>query len=79
MQMICVLSQVYDSLSRPYPRRFVLPLHVSAETPEGQNLNTRPSSQATCVKVGKDKVSRSSRTVQLIHTFLLQAQCFRCT
>lgn len=50
------LNEVYDSLCRPYPRRFVLPLHVSDETTTGQNLNTRPSSQATCVKVSRDKV-----------------------
>lgn len=52
-------SQVYDSLCRPYPRRFVLPLRLSDETPLEQNLNTRPSSQATCVKVGRDKASQS--------------------
>lgn len=58
----CILSlwlcsQVYDGLCRPYPRRFVLPLNVSEQTTAGQNLNTRPSSQATCVKVSKDKAS----------------------
>lgn len=68
--MFCILSvrfvsQVYDSLCRPYPRRFVLPLHVSEQTPAGQNLNTRPSSQATCVKVGRDQASQNLQTVQL--------------
>lgn len=63
MQTYCVLSflspsQVYNSLCRAYPRRFVLPLHVTDETAMGQNLNTRPSSQATCVKTSKDKVSQ---------------------
>ena len=50
-------SQVYNTLAKNYPRRFVLPLNVTSETPTGQNLNTRPSSNATCVKVSTDKVS----------------------
>lgn len=50
------LDTVYNTLSRAFPRRFVLPLDVTNETPSGQNLNTRTSSQASCVKVGKDKV-----------------------
>lgn len=89
MQTYCILSlrfclQVYDSLCRPYPRRFVLPLHVSDETTTGQNLNTRPSSQATCVKVSRDKasqhgtLSRQSSTVQLFHGSLFQSQWSCC-
>ncbi|XP_072302420.1 carotenoid-cleaving dioxygenase, mitochondrial-like isoform X2 [Eucyclogobius newberryi] len=50
------LDQVYNTLGRPFPRRFVLPLNVTNETPTDQNLNTRPNSEATCVKVSKDKV-----------------------
>uniref|UniRef100_A0A8C6SR92 Carotenoid-cleaving dioxygenase, mitochondrial n=1 Tax=Neogobius melanostomus TaxID=47308 RepID=A0A8C6SR92_9GOBI len=50
------LDQVYNTLSRPFPRRFVLPLNVTTDTPTGQNLNTRPNSEATCVKLNKDKV-----------------------
>ncbi|XP_022044541.2 carotenoid-cleaving dioxygenase, mitochondrial-like [Acanthochromis polyacanthus] len=50
------LDEVYNSMCRAYPRRFVLPLNVTSETPTGQNLNTRPSSGASCVKVSKDKV-----------------------
>uniref|UniRef100_A0A672Z2H7 Carotenoid-cleaving dioxygenase, mitochondrial n=1 Tax=Sphaeramia orbicularis TaxID=375764 RepID=A0A672Z2H7_9TELE len=50
------LDEVYNTLCRVYPRRFVLPLNVTSETPTGQNLNTRPSSTATCVKTSKDKV-----------------------
>lgn len=53
-----LLLQVYNSTGRAFPRRFVLPLHVTSETATGQNLNTRASSQATCVKTGKDTVSR---------------------
>ncbi|XP_057676668.1 carotenoid-cleaving dioxygenase, mitochondrial-like [Corythoichthys intestinalis] len=44
------LDEVYNTMSRVFPRRFVLPLHVTDDTPIDQNLNTRPSSTATCVK-----------------------------
>ncbi|XP_041656577.1 beta,beta-carotene 9',10'-oxygenase-like [Cheilinus undulatus] len=50
------LDEVYNTLCRAFPRRFVLPLNVTNETPLDQNLNTRPMSMATCVKIGKDKV-----------------------
>uniref|UniRef100_A0A8C4D6Z8 Carotenoid-cleaving dioxygenase, mitochondrial n=1 Tax=Dicentrarchus labrax TaxID=13489 RepID=A0A8C4D6Z8_DICLA len=43
------LDEVYNAMCRAFPRRFVLPLHVTSETPTGQNLNTRPSSTGTCV------------------------------
>ncbi|XP_029925368.1 beta,beta-carotene 9',10'-oxygenase-like [Myripristis murdjan] len=50
------LDEVYNTMCRVFPRRFVLPLSVTMDTPTGQNLNTRPSSTATCVKISKDKV-----------------------
>ncbi|KAL0993793.1 hypothetical protein UPYG_G00114000 [Umbra pygmaea] len=50
------LDQVYNSTSRAFPRRFILPLNVTDETPTGVNLNTRPASTATSVKTDKDKV-----------------------
>uniref|UniRef100_A0A7N6B6D6 Carotenoid-cleaving dioxygenase, mitochondrial n=1 Tax=Anabas testudineus TaxID=64144 RepID=A0A7N6B6D6_ANATE len=50
------LDEMYDTIGRTFPRRFVLPLDVTNETPTGQNLNTRPSSKATCVKMSKYKV-----------------------
>ncbi|XP_074528207.1 carotenoid-cleaving dioxygenase, mitochondrial-like isoform X2 [Halichoeres trimaculatus] len=50
------LDEVYNTLSRSYPRRFVFPLNVTNETPMDKNLNTRANSKATCVKVNKDKV-----------------------
>lgn len=50
------LDEVYNTMSRVFPRRFVLPLHVTGETPTDQNLNTRPSSAATCLKISEDKV-----------------------
>lgn len=54
--------QVYNSLCMAFPRRFVLPLNVTDETPTGQNLNTRPFSTATCVKTGRNQVSRTLGT-----------------
>uniref|UniRef100_G3QAT0 Carotenoid-cleaving dioxygenase, mitochondrial n=1 Tax=Gasterosteus aculeatus aculeatus TaxID=481459 RepID=G3QAT0_GASAC len=45
------LDEVYNTMGRVFPRRFVLPLNVTGETPTDQNLNTRLSSSATCVKV----------------------------
>ncbi|XP_067087887.1 carotenoid-cleaving dioxygenase, mitochondrial-like [Osmerus mordax] len=50
------LDQVYNNMNKVFPRRFVLPLNVSADTPSDENLNTRPSSLATAVKISKDKV-----------------------
>lgn len=50
------LDEVYNTTDRSFPRRFVLPLNVSSETPTGQNLNTRPSSKATCIKISANKV-----------------------
>ncbi|KAM8835628.1 carotenoid-cleaving dioxygenase, mitochondrial-like isoform 1-T1 [Synchiropus picturatus] len=50
------LDAVYNSMHQIFPRRFVLPLKVTSETPTGQNLNTRPQSTATCVLTGKDQV-----------------------
>lgn len=50
------LDEVYNSMGRAFPRRFVLPLNVTNETPTDENLNTRPSSLATAVKISKDKV-----------------------
>ncbi|XP_077448038.1 carotenoid-cleaving dioxygenase, mitochondrial-like [Stigmatopora argus] len=44
------LDEVYNNMGRVFPRRFVLPLNVTDDTPTDQNLNTRPSSTATCVK-----------------------------
>ncbi|XP_046876932.1 beta,beta-carotene 9',10'-oxygenase-like [Hypomesus transpacificus] len=50
------LDLVYNNMNKVFPRRFVLPLNVSADTPSDENLNTRPSSLATAVKMNKDKV-----------------------
>ncbi|KAM9729680.1 carotenoid-cleaving dioxygenase, mitochondrial-like [Menidia menidia] len=50
------LDEVYNATDRAFPRRFVLPLHVTSDTPTGQNLNTRPSSEASCVKISSEKV-----------------------
>uniref|UniRef100_A0A3Q1CEK9 Beta-carotene oxygenase 2b n=1 Tax=Amphiprion ocellaris TaxID=80972 RepID=A0A3Q1CEK9_AMPOC len=39
-----------------FPRRFVLPLNVDSDTLYDQNLIDRPSSTATSVRIGKNKV-----------------------
>ncbi|XP_029557543.1 beta,beta-carotene 9',10'-oxygenase isoform X3 [Salmo trutta] len=50
------LDQVYNTMYRAFPRRFVLPLNVTNNTPTGVNLNTRPASSATSFKTAIDKV-----------------------
>uniref|UniRef100_A0AAX7T2W1 Beta-carotene oxygenase 2b n=1 Tax=Astatotilapia calliptera TaxID=8154 RepID=A0AAX7T2W1_ASTCA len=50
------LDEVYNTLSRAFPRRFVLPLNVDRDTPYNQNLITRPNSIATSVRIAKNKV-----------------------
>ncbi|MEQ2268699.1 hypothetical protein XENORESO_011508, partial [Xenotaenia resolanae] len=50
------LDEIYNTTDRTFPRRFVLPLNVTRDTPTGQNLNTRPSSSATCIKISAGKV-----------------------
>lgn len=47
---------MYDSIGRSYPRRFVLPLNITKDTPLEQNLNTRPDSMATAVCRTKNQV-----------------------
>ncbi|KAG9348269.1 hypothetical protein JZ751_002004 [Albula glossodonta] len=50
------LDEVYNTLCRVFPRRFVLPLNIDSDTPLGQNLNTRSNSPATAIRTAKDKV-----------------------
>lgn len=50
------LDEVYNSLCRVFPRRFVLPLNVDDKTPFNQNLNNRPDSAATSIRIAKNKV-----------------------
>ncbi|XP_062392291.1 carotenoid-cleaving dioxygenase, mitochondrial [Sardina pilchardus] len=50
------LDQVYNKMCRSFPRRFVLPLDITNDTPLNQNLNTRPDSTATAVKITNGKV-----------------------
>uniref|UniRef100_A0A8C7N4P6 Carotenoid-cleaving dioxygenase, mitochondrial n=1 Tax=Oncorhynchus kisutch TaxID=8019 RepID=A0A8C7N4P6_ONCKI len=50
------LDQAYNNMYRVFPRRFVLPLNVTNDTPTGVNLNTRPASSATSFKTAIDKV-----------------------
>ncbi|XP_039862344.1 beta-carotene oxygenase 2b [Simochromis diagramma] len=50
------LDEVYNTLSRAFPRRFVLPLNVGPDTPYNQNLITLLNSIATSVRIAKNKV-----------------------
>ncbi|MCI4394421.1 hypothetical protein PGIGA_G00168520 [Pangasianodon gigas] len=50
------LDEVYNSIDSYFPRRFVLPLCITNDTPLNQNLNTRPNSSASAVCLSKDKV-----------------------
>ncbi|KAM9318618.1 carotenoid-cleaving dioxygenase, mitochondrial-like [Pholidichthys leucotaenia] len=50
------LDEVYNTLCRVFPRRFVLPLSVDQATPYNQNLIDRLKSTATAIRTGKDTV-----------------------
>ncbi|XP_026138906.1 beta-carotene oxygenase 2b [Carassius auratus] len=50
------LDEVYNTMCRVFPRRFVLPLNIDSHTPCGQNLNTRLNSTATAIKTDNNKV-----------------------
>ncbi|XP_029373434.1 beta,beta-carotene 9',10'-oxygenase [Echeneis naucrates] len=49
------LDEVYNTLCRVFPRRFVLPLNVDDDTPYSQNLN-QPGSSATAMRISQHKV-----------------------
>ena len=48
--------QVYNTMCRVFPRRFVLPLSVVTETPCGIDLNEQSDSTATAIKISNNKV-----------------------
>ncbi|XP_077397556.1 beta-carotene oxygenase 2b isoform X2 [Festucalex cinctus] len=50
------LDEVYNTLCRVFPRRFVLPLNVDDKTPFNQNLNSLPNSSATSLRISKNKI-----------------------
>ncbi|KAM6933561.1 carotenoid-cleaving dioxygenase, mitochondrial-like [Xenentodon cancila] len=50
------LDEVYNTLSRTFPRRFVLPLNIEPATPYNADLNKLPDSTASCVRTDKYKV-----------------------
>nr|XP_055052368.1 beta-carotene oxygenase 2b isoform X1 [Misgurnus anguillicaudatus] len=50
------LDEVYNTMCRVFPHRYVLPLNVDNNTPCGQNLNTRLNSTATAIKTDKNQV-----------------------
>ena len=58
--LVCFLfvsfTQAYNSMGRPYPRRFVLPLSVDAKKPVGQNLSPLSYTSAAAVKEADGKV-----------------------
>lgn len=49
-------EQVYRSVARSFPRRFVLPLDVTVNTPEGETLSPLSYSSASAVKQADGKV-----------------------
>ncbi|XP_016060839.1 PREDICTED: beta,beta-carotene 9',10'-oxygenase isoform X2 [Miniopterus natalensis] len=50
------LDQVYNSAATSFPRRFVLPLHVSLDAPEGENLSPLSYSSASATKQADGKI-----------------------
>ncbi|XP_070282135.1 carotenoid-cleaving dioxygenase, mitochondrial isoform X1 [Myotis yumanensis] len=50
------LDQVYNSVATSFPRRFVLPLRVSLNAPEGENLSPLSYSSASAVKQADGKI-----------------------
>ncbi|XP_047449236.1 beta-carotene oxygenase 2b [Mugil cephalus] len=50
------LDEVYNTLCRIFPRRFVLPLSVDDDTAYNQNLVDLPNSSATSIRIGENKV-----------------------
>ncbi|XP_012663598.1 beta,beta-carotene 9',10'-oxygenase-like [Otolemur garnettii] len=49
-------KQVYNSAARSFPRRFVLPLNVGLNAPEGENLSPLSYSSASAVKQADGKI-----------------------
>ncbi|XP_048196935.1 carotenoid-cleaving dioxygenase, mitochondrial [Perognathus longimembris pacificus] len=50
------LDQVYNSIARSFPRRFVLPLDINMNAPDGQNLSLLSYSSASAVKQRDGKI-----------------------
>ncbi|XP_060643014.2 carotenoid-cleaving dioxygenase, mitochondrial isoform X1 [Anolis sagrei] len=50
------LDQTYNSISTPYPRRFVLPLDIDDKKPTGENLSPLSYTSATAVKEADGKI-----------------------
>ncbi|XP_066495460.1 carotenoid-cleaving dioxygenase, mitochondrial isoform X2 [Tiliqua scincoides] len=57
------LDQTYNSVARPYPRRFVLPISVDPSTPVGQNLSPLPYTSARAVKEADGKIWCTSESL----------------
>ncbi|OWK17740.1 BCO2, partial [Cervus elaphus hippelaphus] len=58
---------VYNSVARSFPRRFVLPLHIDLNAPEGENLSPLSYSSASAMKQadGKCLVPSKFHDIQL--------------
>uniref|UniRef100_A0A8D2D8M2 Carotenoid-cleaving dioxygenase, mitochondrial n=1 Tax=Sciurus vulgaris TaxID=55149 RepID=A0A8D2D8M2_SCIVU len=50
------LDQLYNSMAISFPRRFVLPLHISKNDPVGENLSSLSYSSASAVKQSDGKI-----------------------
>nr|XP_056716223.1 carotenoid-cleaving dioxygenase, mitochondrial-like [Euleptes europaea] len=50
------LDKVYNSVTRPFPWRFVLPIHVDPNSPIGQNLNPLSYASAKAMKEADGKI-----------------------
>ncbi|CAL8350585.1 unnamed protein product [Lota lota] len=50
------LDEVYNTMCRVFPRRFVLPLNVGTETLCGTNLNNQMDTTSTAIKISSNKV-----------------------
>ncbi|XP_038180060.1 beta,beta-carotene 9',10'-oxygenase isoform X2 [Arvicola amphibius] len=50
------LNQVYNSMAKSFPRRFVLPLDVTVDAPVGRNLSPLSYSSASAVKQGNGEI-----------------------
>lgn len=60
-----MLPQVYNTLCRVFPRRFVLPLNIDSQTPFNQNLIHLPNVTATCLRISTNKVGCSLNNCML--------------
>lgn len=68
--------QTYNMLSRPFPRRFVLPITVSSKASVGQNVNPLSYTLAEAVKEADGKVGNLYQCPCNLER--MKAFCFSC-